>query len=77
MSLVERCVHQGLDIGAHVLFKEQWERCKNCTYDPENNKMCAGYSPTAYNLPDEKNIFESNLKIVYSATPPDLNKSIA
>jgi hypothetical protein len=48
MLELERCIHQGRDVGHHALFKEQWERCKNCTYDLENNKRCPGYSPTSY-----------------------------
>jgi hypothetical protein len=48
MSTIERCVHQISDEGPHALFKEQWERCKGCKYDPENNKRCCGYSPIAY-----------------------------
>jgi hypothetical protein len=48
-TLVERCVHQDVpDTGRHVLFKEQWDKCKNCTYDPVNNKKCPGYSPKSY-----------------------------
>jgi hypothetical protein len=47
-TLVERCVHQGINTGHHALFKEKWERCKNCAYDPENNKRCPEYSTTAY-----------------------------
>ncbi len=70
MSL-ERCVHQGLDTGAHVLFKEQWERCKNCTYDPENNKKCVGYSPTAYSVSDKKPepVISEPLKLDISTLP--------
>lgn len=51
-TLEERCVHQGVDNGIHILFKEQWERCKNCAYDPENNKKCENYSPTSYFIPE-------------------------
>ena len=76
MSVLERCVHQGLDTGAHVLFKEKWERCKNCAYDPENNKKCTDYSKSDYYFSDEKPLFESNLNIVYSVMNQDLNKSI-
>lgn len=46
MSELERCVHQISDEGVHALFKEQWERCKNCAYDPQNNKRCSNYCPT-------------------------------
>jgi D-arabinose 1-dehydrogenase-like Zn-dependent alcohol dehydrogenase len=48
MSTIERCVHQISDEGKHVLFQEQWEKCKKCTYDQENNKKCCGYSPITY-----------------------------
>jgi hypothetical protein len=51
MPELERCVHQGVDTGRHVLFKEQWENCKTCTYDPENNKKCPNYSPTCCCIP--------------------------
>lgn len=46
MSTIERCVHQFLN--------PVWEGCKICAYDPENNKKCAGYSPTGYDLIDKK-----------------------
>jgi hypothetical protein len=75
MLELERCIHQGVDVGHHALFKEQWERCKNCAYDPENNKKCPGYSPVVYSIPE--NIPEFNLSIVYSVVRPDLNKAIA
>jgi len=52
MSALERCVHQIFDEGVHVLFKEQWEACKKCAYDSENNKKCPNYSPTAYYASD-------------------------
>jgi hypothetical protein len=65
MSVLERCVHQEHDEGAHVLFKEQWERCKSCAYDPENNKRCCNYSPTAYyTLENEKNLISSIVETV-------------
>jgi hypothetical protein len=54
-DLGEVCMHQGVDNGPHALFKEKWDRCKNCTYDPENNKKCPDYSKTfgysQYNIP--------------------------
>lgn len=54
MSLEERCAHQGVDSGPHVLFKEKWERCKNCAYDPENNKKCSDYAKADYYVPDKR-----------------------
>lgn len=75
MSDIERCVHQISDGGNHLLFKEQWERCKNCAYDPENNKRCPGYSPIVYSVPDK--ISENNLNVIYSFSQPDLNRAIA
>jgi hypothetical protein len=74
MSVEERCVHQGIDTGAHVLFKEKWERCKNCAYDPENNKRCTDYTKVEYYISDEKPKFESNLNVVYSVVRSDLEK---
>jgi len=48
----ERCMHQGvIDNGRHALFNEKWERCKNCAYDPENNKKCPDYSKTCSYFP--------------------------
>jgi hypothetical protein len=65
MSALERCVHQGIDDGPHILFKEKWERCKNCAYDPENNKNCPDYSPTAYYVSDNNsNLISSKLQIL-------------
>lgn len=65
-TLVERCVHQIFDEGVHVLFKEQWEACKKCAYDPENNKKCPGYSPTAHYV-------SNNSPSLVSSTSPNLN----
>ncbi|HPD82028.1 MAG TPA: hypothetical protein PK357_02915 [Candidatus Pacearchaeota archaeon] len=75
MSDIERCVHQVSDGGNHLLFKEQWERCKNCAYDPENNKKCSGYSPIVYST--SENILESKLSVFYSISQPDLSRAIA
>jgi hypothetical protein len=75
MSGIERCLHQISDEGNHILFREQWERCKNCAYDPANNKKCPGYSPIVYSLPE--NIYENKLSIVHSIPRPDLDKAIA
>ena len=61
MPTIERCVHQTCDEGVHVLFKEQWERCKECSYDPENNKKCPGYSPISYCCSENNlNLISSN-----------------
>jgi hypothetical protein len=55
MSLVERCFHQLADEGLHsVLFKEQWDACKKCEYNPEINKKCDGYYQVTYEIPDIK-----------------------
>ena len=55
MFIEERCIHQNeLDTGPHVLFKEQWERCKNCAYDPENNKKCNNYFGIKQTVPEIK-----------------------
>lgn len=75
MSDIERCVHQISDGGNHLLFKEQWERCKNCAYDPENNKKCPGYSPRVYSIPE--NMSEKKLSVFYSISQSDLNRAIA
>jgi hypothetical protein len=62
MSDLERCIHQLHDEGIHsVLFKEQWEKCMNCTYDPVNNKRCPGYSPTYY--PVGSDVYNKNLNL--------------
>jgi len=68
----ERCVHQGLDTGAHALFKEKWERCKNCAYDLENNRKCSDYFPT--HAPMGYFLFNKNSD---SVVHPDLNKVTA
>jgi hypothetical protein len=49
MSTLERCSYQLTGSGSHLLFKDEWARCKVCKYDPENNKRCHNYSPTVYN----------------------------
>lgn len=71
MPTIERCVNQGINAGRHLLFHEQWERCKNCKYDPENNKKCPGYSPTSYNIKEKETVIfnqeeieESTLHVV-------------
>ena len=68
-SVEERCIHQFLN--------PVWDRCKTCAYDPENNKKCNGYSPTAYDIPINNKklaVPETNLSIIYSVVNPDLNK---
>jgi hypothetical protein len=53
MSLVEKCGHQGIiDNGHHALFNEKWERCKNCTYNLEENQRCSDYSKAFRYVPD-------------------------
>jgi hypothetical protein len=55
MLIEERCMYQNeMDTGPHVLFKEQWEKCRNCVYDPENNKRCNNYFGIKYSVPDIK-----------------------
>jgi len=63
MSALERCVHQ--------ILNPVWERCKDCAYDLENNKKCPAYSPTVYDVSNNKiepNIYEQ-LKLDVSALP--------
>jgi len=89
MSALERCVHQIMPTGAHISFlKGEWERCKECKYDPENNKRCPNYSPTSYYVPDDSDkkpeivseqtekmpepVFES-LKLNFSTLPISQN----
>lgn len=67
MSLVERCIHQGIDTGRHALFKEKWERCKNCEYDLENNKKCPDYVPTSYC------VYGKEINLVSSVSLPSEN----
>jgi len=59
MPALERCVHQ--------ILNPVWKSCENCAYDPENNKKCPAYSPTSYDISDNKiepNIYEQlNLNI--------------
>ena len=53
MSVEEKCVHQDvIDNGHHALFNEKWERCKNCTYNLEENRMCLDYSKIFRYVPD-------------------------
>lgn len=53
MSLIKRCYHQIVPPGSvNSFFKEQWERCERCEYDPENNEKCPAYSPTTYEIKD-------------------------
>ena len=66
-TLVERCSHQILSPEVHALFKEQWKRCSNCAYDPENNKRCPNYSPTGGYYVCDKN------SDIASSTPQDLD----
>jgi hypothetical protein len=54
MSLVERCVHQIVPPCPSVLFRKEWERCKTCAYDLENNKKCVNYSAIVYEISEKK-----------------------
>lgn len=62
-ALEERCVHQFLS--------PVWETCKTCAYDPENNKICPGYSPTVYSVSDKKPepVISEPLKLDISTLP--------
>jgi len=63
MPVLERCVHQ--------ILNPVWERCKDCAYDSENNKKCPAYSPTAYDISENKiesNMYEQS-KLNVSALP--------
>jgi hypothetical protein len=75
MSLGEKCGHQGIvDNGHHALFNEKWERCKNCSYNLEENRRCPDYAKTSGYISDlNLNLISS----MYSANNQDLNKAIA
>jgi hypothetical protein len=74
MSVEERCVHQGVDTGRHVLFNEQWERCKKCTYNLEENRKCFDYAKSYRDVPDKQVASENNLIVVYSVARSDLER---
>jgi len=49
-----------MDNGHHALFREKWERCKTCIYDPENNKKCPDYSPGTYCFDGGNQLYEQS-----------------
>jgi hypothetical protein len=75
MSLVEKCDHQGIiDNGRHALFNEKWERCKNCSYNLEENRRCPDYAKTSGYVSD------NNLNLIFSMSSQsnsNLSKAIA
>jgi len=70
MSVEEKCGHQGIiDNGHHALFNEKWERCKNCTYNLEENRRCPDYAKTSGYVSD------NNLNLVSSISSVSQNSN--